>query len=139
MDIGDCLEIDAEGAQLAERVESGVVYVDGLTVGDIGQVVLRDRQHMSQDGFVSIVVAIDRTTGQAVGAPEIVTRGIVFGDGDDITAELVARATKTLAKTGREGATDQAVVKRALRESVSQLLWERIRRRPMIVPVVMEV
>jgi ribonuclease J len=139
MDNGDCLEIDEDGAHIAERVESGVVYVDGLTVGDIGQVILRDRQHMSQDGFVSIVVVIDRKTGESVGDPEIVTRGIVIGEGADLSAELVARVSKTLAKTGREGATDQAVVKRALRESVSQLLWERIRRRPMIVPVVMEV
>jgi ribonuclease J len=139
MDNGDCLEIDDEGAHLAERVESGVVYVDGLSVGDIGQVILRDRQHMSQDGFVSIVVVIDTQTGQAVGEPQIVTRGIVIGDQADLNAELLARVSKTLAKTGREGATDQAVVKRALRESVSQLLWERIRRRPMIVPVVMEV
>jgi len=139
MDNGDCLEIDDQGARLGDRVESGVVYVDGLTVGDIGQVILRDRQHMSQDGFVSIVVVIDGQTGQPVGEPQIVTRGIVLADDADLTKELTARVSKTLAKTGREGATDQAVVKRALRESVSQLLWERIRRRPMIVPVVMEV
>jgi len=139
LDNGDCLEIDEEGAHLAERVESGVVYVDGLTVGDIGQVVLRDRQHMSQDGFVSIVVVIERETGKPVGEPEIVTRGIVLAEDEQLSADLLARVSKTLAKTGKEGATDQAVVKRAVRESVSQFLWERIRRRPMIVPVVMEV
>jgi ribonuclease J len=139
LDNGDCLEIDEDGARLADRVESGVVYVDGLSVGDIGQVVLRDRQHMSQDGFVSIVVAIERKTGKLVGEPEIVTRGIVIAEDEQLTADLIARVNKTLGKTGREGATDQDVVKRALRESVSQFLWERIRRRPMIVPVVMEV
>jgi ribonuclease J len=139
LDNGDCLEIDDGGAHLAERVESGVVYVDGLSVGDIGQVILRDRQHMSQDGLISIVVVIDGESGNPVGEPQIVTRGIVFGEGDELHVELMARVTKTLARTGREGATDQAVVKRAVRESVSQLVWERIRRRPMIIPVVMEV
>jgi ribonuclease J len=139
LDNGDCLEIDDQGAHIAERVESGVVYVDGLSVGDIGHLVLRDRQHMSQDGLVSIVIAIDRKSGKPVGEPQIVTRGIVVGEGDELAVELKARVAKTLAKTGREGATDQAVVKRAVRESVSQLIWERIRRRPMIIPVVMEV
>ena len=139
MDNGDCLEIDDEGAHLGDRVESGVVYVDGLTVGDIGQVILRDRQHMSQDGFVSIVVVIDvadRPAGRRTADrhPRHRARRRRRPHG-----ELTGRVSKTLAKTGREGATDQAVVKRALRESVSQLLWERIRRRPMIVPVVMEV
>ncbi len=139
LDNGDCLEIDEHGAKLAERVESGVVYVDGLSVGDIGHVVLRDRQHMSQDGLISIVVAIDRKSGKPVGEVEVVTRGIVIGDEGELYEEIRARAAKTLAKTGKEGATDQQVVRRALRESVSQLVWERVRRRPMIIPVVMEV
>ena len=139
LDNGDCLEFDADGARLAERVESGVAYVDGLSVGDVGHVVLRDRQHMSQDGLVSIVIAIDRKSGGLVGQPEVVTRGIVLGDDAEITAELRARIGKTIQRTAREGATDQAVVKRALRESVSQFVWERLRRRPMIIPVVMEV
>lgn len=136
---GDCLEIDEQGAHIAERVESGVVYVDGLSVGDIGQVVLRDRQHMSEDGLVSIVVAIDRKSGKPSGEPEVVMRGIVLGDDSEMLAELRARLAKTLAKTSKEGATDTSVVSRALRESASQLLWERLRRRPMIIPVVMEV
>jgi ribonuclease J len=139
LDNGDCLEIDEHGARLADRVESGVVYVDGLSVGDIGQVVLRDRQHMSQDGLVSIVVAIDVQTGKPVGEPEVVTRGIVISEDDELAQELRARVVKTLARTGADHATDSAVIKRALREAVSQLLWERIRRRPMIIPVVMEV
>lgn len=139
LDNGDCLEIDEDGARIADRVESGVVYVDGLSVGDIGQVVLRDRLHMSEDGLVSIVVAIDSKTGQPSGEPEVVTRGIVLGDDTELYNELRARVAKTLAKTAKEGATDVSVVSRALRESASQLLWERMRRRPMIIPVVMEV
>jgi ribonuclease J len=139
LDNGDCLELGDNGAKVTERVEHGVVYVDGLGVGDVGNVVLRDRQLLAQDGIVTIVIAIDEN-GKVMGEPELVTRGIVFGaEGDKLLGEARARIAKTLAKTGREGATDQAVIKNAVRESLSQLLWERIRRRPMIIPVVMEV
>jgi ribonuclease J len=140
LDNGDCLELDSNGATQCERVEHGVVYVDGLGVGDVGNVVLRDRQLLAQDGIATVVIAIDGQTGRTIGEPELVTRGIVFGpEGEQLLAEARARIAKTLAKTAREGATDQAVVKNAVRESLSQLMWERIRRRPMIIPVVLEV
>ncbi len=139
LDNGDCLEIDEEYAQLGDRVPSGVVYVDGVTVGDVGQIILRDRQHMSQDGFVSVVIAIDTRTGKVAGEPQVITRGIVMDEDSEMMADLKARLTKALAKTGREGVTDSAVVKRAVRESISQFVWERTKSRPMIVPVVMEV
>ncbi len=140
LDNGDCLEIGDDGARVAESVEHGVVYVDGLSVGDVGKVVLRDRQLLAQDGIATIIIAIDGQTGRPVGEPELVTRGLVLGgDTDPLLIEARARIAKTLAKTAKEGATDQKVIKNAVRESLSQLLWERIRRRPMIIPVVMEV
>jgi serine O-acetyltransferase len=129
-----------DGARVGASVEHGVVYVDGLGVGDVGNVVLRDRQLLAQDGLVSVVIAIDSQTGRPMGEPELITRGVVFGpEGDALLKEAGERVAKTLAKTFKEGATDQAVVKNAVRESLSQLLWERTRRRPMIIPVVMEV
>lgn len=137
---GDCLEIGDNGARIAERVEHGVVYVDGLSVGELGQVILRDRRLLSQDGIATIIIAIEAQTGRPIGEPELVTRGVVVGpEGDKLMVDARARIAKTLAKTYKEGATDQAVIKNAVRESLSQLLWERIRRRPMIIPVVMEV
>ena len=140
LDNGDCLELGANGAKRGTRVQSGGVYVDGLGVGDVGNVVLRDRQLLAQDGIATIVIAVDAQTGKVMGEPELVTRGIVFGpEGDQLMVEARARIAKTLAKTAKEGATDQAVIKNAVRESLSGLLWERIRRRPMIIPVVMEV
>ncbi len=140
LDNGDVLEIDSEGIEIGERVESGVVYVDGLSVGDVGQVVLRDRQHMSQDGIATIVVAVDVQTGKLVGEPELVVRGIVFGAEEaQIMAEAKARLSKTLSRTAKEGVTDFGVIKKAARDSLSQFIWERIRRRPMIIPVVLEV
>jgi len=139
MDNGECLEIDEEYAEVTERVPHGVVYVDGLSVGDLGQVVLRDRQHMSQDGIATIVVAIDSQTGKPTGAPELVTRGLVVPDEDKIMREARDRIAKTLARTAKEGVTDFAVVKRAIRESLSQFFWEKTKRRPLIIPVVLEV
>ncbi len=137
---GDCLELTETTAKVASRVESGVVYVDGLSVGDVGQVVLRDRQLLAKDGIATVVIAIDRTDGKVMGEPELVMRGVVFGpSADELLVEARERLGKTLARTEREGATDTRVIERAVRESLSQFMWERIRRRPMIIPIVMEV
>jgi len=135
---GDCLRLDDQGARVSGRVESGIVYVDGLSVGDVGQVVLRDRQHMSQDGLISIVVVIDRATGRQAAEPEVIARGIALNE-DGMAEELRARITRMLAKNSSKGVLDQAVIQHALRESVSQYVWENLRRRPMIIPVIMEV
>jgi len=139
MDNGDCLELDDKGARISQHVESGVVYVDGLSVGELGKVVLRDRQLLARDGIATIVIAIDRQTGRPIGEPELVMRGVTAGESDELLVEARARIAKTLAKTAKEGATDQHVVSNAVRESLSQFLWEQVRRRPMIIPVVMEV
>jgi ribonuclease J len=140
LDNGDCLEIDKNGARLTESVEHGVVYVDGLGVGDVGQVVLRDRQLLAQDGIATVVVTIDAQTGRLVSEPEMITRGLAFGEGgDSLIADAQARIAQTMAKTYKEGATDQAVIKKAVHDSLSQLLWERTRSRPMVIPIVVEV
>ena len=137
---GDCLEIDKSGARVAESVEHGVVYVDGLGVGDVGQVVLRDRQLLAQDGIATVVVTIDAQTGRLVADPELITRGLAFGsEGGGLIADAQVRIAQTMAKTYKEGATDQAVIKKAIHDSLSQLLWERTRSRPMIIPIVVEV
>ncbi|MHB1340190.1 MAG: ribonuclease J [Coriobacteriia bacterium] len=141
MENGQCLELDEHGARIAEHVESGVVYVDGLSVGDIGQVVLRDRQLLAADGMSMVIVAIDSQTGRVMTEPEIVMRGIVLtgGEEEDVLAEMRARVSKVLARTSSEGVTDHGVIKKALRDSLSAFIWERSRMRPMIIPVVMEV
>jgi ribonuclease J len=140
LDNGDCLELNKSGARVTESVEHGVVYVDGLGVGDVGQVVLRDRQLLAQDGIATVVVTIDAQTGRLISDPDLITRGLALGsEGDALIADAQARIVQTLAKTYKEGATDQAVIRKAVRDSLSQLLWERTRSRPMIIPVVVEV
>lgn len=140
LDNGDCLEIDESGVHRGQQVASGVVYVDGLTVGDLGQVVLRDRQLLSSDGIALIVVAIDSRTGAVAGEVELVTRGLVLGsDTAEALNAVRGRVEKVLKRTASEGVTDNSVVKKALHDAVSQYIWESARRRPMIIPIVMEV
>lgn len=140
LDNGSCLEFSEKGARVAEHVESGVVYVDGLSVGDFGQVVLRDRQVLASDGIAIVIVAIDAQTGAVAKEPELVTRGLVLGSDSEATlAAARERVAKVLGRTAREGVTDHSVIKKALRDSLVQFIWERTRRRPMIIPVVMEV
>lgn len=138
---GQCLEIDETGARVSEHVESGVKYVDGLSVGDVGQVVLRDRQVLSSDGIVMVVVVIDSQTGSVAAEPEIVMRGVVLAGSDevDVVSEMRARVHKALVRTSAEGVTDHGVIKKALRDSLSSFVWERNRMRPMVIPVVLEV
>jgi ribonuclease J len=140
LDNGDCLEIDERGVRRSKPVDSGVVYVDGLAVGDLGQVVLRDRQLLSSDGMALIVVALDTRTGAIIGDTELVTRGLVLGaDTGEALKALRARVDKVLKRTSSEGVTDQSVLKKALHDGISQHIWESARRRPMIIPIVMEV
>jgi ribonuclease J len=140
LDNGDCLEMDESGVKRGKPVESGVVYVDGLTVGDLGQVVLRDRQLLSSDGLAMIVVAIDTRKGTVVGTPEVITRGLVLGsDTEAALRGIRTRVDKVLKRTAAEGVTDPAVIRKALHDAVSQYVWETAKRRPMIIPTVMEV
>jgi ribonuclease J len=140
MDNGDCLEISEKGARISERIsEAGVVYVDGLHVGDVGDVVIRDRQKLSSDGIATIVVAIDARTRLVVGEPELIIRGLPIADSAEILEQARARVVKALARMEKEGATDRGIIQRAIRDALSQFVWETLRRRPMIIPVIMEV
>jgi ribonuclease J len=138
---GDCLELTEESARVGDHVESGTVYVDGLSVGDIGHVILRDRQMLASDGVALVIVAIDGQNGRVISEPEIVVRGFTLSgsEDEDVLSELRGRVAKVLARTSSEGATDHGVIKKALRDSLSSFIWERSRSRPMIIPVVMEV
>ncbi|TLM80366.1 MAG: ribonuclease J [Actinobacteria bacterium] len=139
MDNGQCLELTAGSAKPGCGVEHGVIYVDGLSA-DVGQVVLRDRQHLARDGIIAVVITIDAQDGKVVGDPELVARGVVLG-GDDqqLIDGAMQRVKSVLARTSSEGATDSAVIERAVRDALSRYLWESVRTRPMVIPVVMEV
>jgi ribonuclease J len=135
---GDRLEIDETGARLRDRVSADYVYVDGLGVGDIDHVVLRDRQHLATDGMVVVVIAVDKRTGHVVGRPDVVSRGFV----DVEESEELLERTRDMAVAALEGANHIAewgVVHTKVKEVIAKFLYEETRRRPMVLPVAIEV
>ncbi len=137
---GDVLEMRGGNITRGDRVVAGMVLVDGLGVGDVGPVVLRDRRLLAGDGFVLCVVTIDSQTGEVLAGPDIISRGFVYEEQSrdllDEAADLVADALEELE---RDGVTDWALIKKACRRTLGEFVWQQTRRRPMILPVIMEV
>ncbi|MDD5146937.1 MAG: ribonuclease J [Candidatus Daviesbacteria bacterium] len=136
---GDILEIKSEGVKLAGKVDVQNVYVDGLGIGDIGHVVLRDRQKMSEEGVVVVVVSIDQHTGQSVSDVDILSRGFVFGE----TAEGILNEAKVVVKNALQKHThktaDWRFIRRIIEDSLDKFLYQTTERRPLILSVVVEV
>jgi len=131
---GQVVEIDERGARRGENVEAGHVLVDGLGIGDVGDVVLRDRRLLSRDGFVVVVVARDEATGELIEGPDIISRGFVFmRDAEDLIEESKAVVSSVMASGHRDTASN------LIHDRLAELLYQRTRRRPMIFPVVLEV
>jgi len=124
-----------------ERVESNYVMVDGLGIGDVGEVVLRDRQTLSKDGMFVIVAIIDRTTGRVKGSPDIISRGFVYlRESKELLYETRKRVIDIVNKsTGSGGAVNWSYVKDSIRNRIGDFLYQKTQRRPMILPVVIEV
>jgi ribonuclease J len=140
MEVGDVLELDAEGARLVERVPAGDVLVDGIGVGDVGDVVLRDRRHLAYDGVFVIVVSIDRTTGEILAGPDIITRGFIFvEEAEDLIEETKQAVLSTIEGLTVDAATEWTTAQADVRAAVAKLLYARTHRRPMVIPVIMEV
>lgn len=131
---GQVLEFDGHKAWLGEEVAGGYVFVDGLGVGDVGQVVLRDRQHLSRDGFLIAVVAVDKT-GKLLAEPDIISRGFVYMR----EAEELIEQAKEQVLMALEKKSSPEVISAKIKDTLSEFLYEQTRRRPMILPVVIEV
>jgi ribonuclease J len=135
---GDVLEISAKGADFGERIEADYVYVDGLGVGDIDHVVLRDRKHLASDGMVVVILAMDKQTGRVAGRPEVVSRGFVDMDESE---DLIERTRTTVTKSleGADHIVEWGAVHTSVKEAVAKFLYDETRRRPMVLPVAVEV
>lgn len=136
---GDVLEFTADSVERAGRVSAGYVFVDGLSVGDVGTVVLRDRQLLAKDGMFVAIVTVDKQTGKVIGRPDIVSRGFVYLRQAE---ELMEQARDLIVETLEseiEHPADWAFIKTAIKDELSRFLYEETRRRPMVLPVVMEV
>ena len=136
---GQPIEFSADGsARRGVPVEAGYVYVDGLSVGEVGDVILRDRRDLAADGMFLVVVTVDKQTGNLIGKPEIVTHGFVAGENDPVIAAAADRVRAAIENPG-DHTSEPALLKAQIKDSLSQYLYERTKRRPMVFPVVVEV
>ena len=131
---GDVVELSQDGVRIIDRIETGVTFVDGLGVGDISDVALRDRRHMSEDGVLIVVTTLTDSTASA---PELIARG--FGDSDELLAEMRQEADEIVRGLLAEDIREIKLLQEHIHDGIGQLVYDRTRRRPMILPVVVEV
>jgi ribonuclease J len=137
---GDVIRFDADGGRVADRVPAGRVLIDGTRTGEIGDEVLRDRRHLAGDGLVVPVVAINGQTGALEQTPELITRGLALdARHDDVLREAPQLLARTIEEASREERTDPGLLKERIRLEVQRLFRKRAGRRPLVLPVVMEV
>ncbi|MCR1897959.1 ribonuclease J [Irregularibacter muris] len=137
---GAILEIDHESAKITGRIPAGQTLVDGLGVGDVGNIVLRDRKHLSQDGLIIVVVTLNKDKGGVVAGPDIISRGFVYvRESGDLIEEAKSVVKDALSKCQEKQITEWSTIKSAIRDSLRQFLYEQTKRKPMILPIIMEV
>ncbi|HHV28696.1 ribonuclease J [Acetivibrio mesophilus] len=140
MDIGKVLELTNDSAKVNGSVNSGRVLVDGLGVGDVGNIVLRDRKHLSQDGLIVIVITIEGDTGNVVAGPDVISRGFVYvRESEDLMEQIREVCKAALQKCEDKKKNDWSTKKSIIRDALRDYLYERTKRRPMILPIIMEV
>ena len=137
---GDVLELDKNRAGITGRVPVGAILVDGLGVGDVGNVVLRDRQHLAEDGIMVVVMSLDRVGGELVAGPDIVSRGFVYvKESDELIEEARQIVDEAIERCLDRGITDWGKLKNTTKDALSDFVWKKTKRRPMILPIIMEV
>lgn len=137
---GCVYELTPDSAAITGKVTSGQVLVDGLGVGDVGNIVLRDRKQLSQDGILIVVVAMEKETGMIMGGPDIVSRGFVYvRESEGLLEEAKEKVKSALYDCLERNVTEWAVLKSGVRDVLGKYLYEKTRRRPMILPIIMEV
>ena len=137
---GDIIELDENSAKVTGKAPTGAILVDGLGVGDVGNVVLRDRQHLAEDGIMIVVMSLDRYNGQLVAGPDIVSRGFVYvKESDELIEEARHTVDDALQRCLDKGVTDWGKLKNVTKDALSDYVWKKTKRRPMILPIIMEV
>lgn len=137
---GDVLELDDEKAEVTGRVHVGDIMVDGLGVGDVGNIVLRDRQHLAEDGIIIVVLTLESGSGQVLAGPDIVSRGFVYVRGAESLMEDANHLLEDKMQYCMDkGITDWGKIKNEIKDSLGDFVWKETKRRPMIMPIIMEV
>ena len=138
---GDVLEIDSEKAEVVDKVHTGEILVDGLGVGDVGNIVLRDRQHLAEDGILIVVLTLERGSNQLLAGPDIVSRGFVYVRESEVLMEearqILTEAVEDCLMHQRNA--DWSKIKLVIRDKMNEFIWRRTKRKPMILPIIMDV
>ncbi|MDR2908332.1 MAG: ribonuclease J [Oscillospiraceae bacterium] len=139
-DIGRVVEISEDGIAVVDTVTAGKVYVDGLGVGDVGSIVLRDRKHMAEDGLIVVVTTVDTRSGQILSGPDIVSRGFVYvRESEDMIGKARTIARESIRKCMEKNTREWGTLKQRVRDDLGDYFWQATRRSPMILPVIQEV
>ena len=137
---GDVLELSEESAAVTGKVPVGDILVDGLGVGDVGNIVLRDRQHLAEDGIIIVVLGLDGASDELVSGPDIIFRGFVYvRESDELMEEARIVVNEAVEGCLDRGITDWGKLKSSIKDSLSDYVWKKTKRRPMILPIIMEV
>lgn len=137
---GSVLEINENSAEFTSTVPSGRVLVDGLGVGDVGSIVLRDRQHLSQDGLIVIVLTMDSSTGEVIAGPDVISRGFVYvRESENLMDDVKSVVRHEIKKCEEKGIRDWSTIKSTTRENLRDYIFAKTKRNPMIIPIIMEV
>ena len=140
METGDVLEITEDGARVATKVRTGVLYVDGIGVGDVGNIVLRDRRNLARDGMVIIVFAIDSENLYLASGPDVITRGFIYArESEEIINEIKEVSRQKIEECLEDETIGWQVLKGSVRKAVETLLFEKTKRRPSVFPIIMEI
>ncbi len=137
---GDVLELSEEGAEVTGTVPVGDIYVDGLGVGDVGNIVIRDRKHLAEDGILIVVMALESSSNYLVAGPDIVSRGFVYvKESDELMDEARSIVMDLMDRFQERNLSDWGKMKSVIRDNLSDFLWKKTKRRPMILPIIMEI
>ena len=137
---GDVLALDDESAEVVDKVHTGEILVDGLGVGDVGNIVLRDRQHLAEDGILIVVLTLEKRTNQLLAGPDIVSRGFVYvRESESLMEEARKVVTEAVEKCLMSRHADWSKIKLVIRDTMNDFIWKRTKRKPMILPIIMDV
>jgi len=140
MHSGDVLALDQDSAEVVDKVHTGAILVDGLGVGDVGNIVLRDRQHLAEDGILIVVLTLEKGTNQLLAGPDIVSRGFVYvRESEGLMEEAKQVLYEALEKCLTNRYADWSRIKLVIRDTMSDFLWKRTKRKPMILPIIMDI
>ena len=137
---GDVMELTKRSFKCTGSVPNGSIMVDGLGVGDVGNVVLRDRKHLSEDGLICVVLTLSEETGKVIAGPDIISRGFVYvKENEDIMESSLQKVRQIVAKLDRDGIQDWNSMKTTIRDELRKFIYDRIKRNPMILTIFTEV